>query len=156
VDLIKHSGDGARARYTVRLDGGPEIEVDMARPEAGLYNLLIGGRSVEAGIVEVEGGVEVDIVGIAHEALVVDPRRRPVRTAGADGAATVKSQMPGRVMRILVSPGQSVQKGDALLVIEAMKMENEVKAPRAGTVQKVAVAPGELVEARALLIELGG
>ena len=74
----------------------------------------------------------------------------------ADGAGqnAVKTQMPGRIVRILVGVGDVVEEGDPLIVVEAMKMENELKATSAGTVSKICVAEGEQVQARTTLIEL--
>ena len=66
----------------------------------------------------------------------------------------VKAAMPGRVIRVFVEAGDVVQKGTPLLVVEAMKMENEIKAPRDGTVKRLGVGTGDLIEARALLVEL--
>ena len=66
----------------------------------------------------------------------------------------MKTQMPGRIVRILVGVGDAVEEGDPLIVVEAMKMENELKATSAGTVSKICVAEGEQVQARTTLIEL--
>jgi biotin carboxyl carrier protein len=62
--------------------------------------------------------------------------------------------MPGRIVRVLVSEGDTVTKGTPLVVVEAMKMENEIKSPRDGTVTRVAIGAGDLVESRAVLVEL--
>ena len=75
--------------------------------------------------------------------------------AGAsDGAVRITAPIPGRVSRILVSPGQQVEKGAGLVVVEAMKMENELRAPRDGVVASVAVEEGQGVESGALLATL--
>jgi pyruvate carboxylase subunit B len=62
--------------------------------------------------------------------------------------------MPGRIVRVLVSEGDTVTTGMPLVVVEAMKMENEIKSPRDGIVTRVAIGAGDLVEARAVLVEL--
>ena len=62
--------------------------------------------------------------------------------------------MPGRIVRLLVDEGAAVSKGEPLLVVEAMKMENEIKAPRDGMVKRFAVSAGDLVDAKAVLVEL--
>jgi biotin carboxyl carrier protein len=151
--------DDGTSHYHVELlaeDGSVmrTIELDTVSPEPGVLNMQYSGQSVEAGIVEFEDGLEVDIRGVGHEVAVVDPRRKALRTGGSAAGGLVKTQMPGRVVRVLVSEGDVVEKDTPLVVVEAMKMENEIKSPKEGTVSRVAVAPGDLVEARAVLVEL--
>ena len=88
------------------------------------------GRSWEARVCYEDNSFQVDILGVRHDLTVMDPCEKALRLAGSEGSAVVRSQMPGRVVRVLVESGQSVTKGEALMVIEAMKMENEIKAPR--------------------------
>jgi biotin carboxyl carrier protein len=97
--------------------------------------------------------------GDRWEAEVVDERTRYIRslTAGADaarGPATLRAPMPGLVVRVLVETGQEVAGGAGVVVLEAMKMENELKAPAAGVVGAVRVRPGEPVEKGQVLVEL--
>ncbi|MEM9455306.1 MAG: biotin/lipoyl-containing protein [Myxococcota bacterium] len=73
---------------------------------------------------------------------------------GGTGGGRVAAPMPGRVVRLLVSEGDAVEHDAPLLIVEAMKMENEVRAPTAGTVRQVAVAAGDTVEAGQLLVEI--
>ena len=152
------SDDGI-SRYQIELlaeDGTVDrtIDLDTIQPEPGVLNLMYGGRSVEAGLVPFDDGIDVDIRGLSHELSVVDPRRKALRTGGGAAGGSIKTQMPGRVVRVLVSEGDTVEKGSPLVVVEAMKMENEIKSPRDGTVSRVAVSAGDLVEARAVLVEL--
>lgn len=152
-------GEHASARYVIELlsdDGAVDrrVELDTVGVEPGVLNLMYDGRSVEAGLVPFDEGIEVDIRGLSHEVVVVDPRRKALRTGGASSGGAVKTQMPGRVVRVLVAEGDEVEKGTPLVVVEAMKMENEIKSPREGTVTRVAVSEGDLVEARAVLIDL--
>lgn len=158
IARTQRSDDG-RCHYRVEYlatDGSVTslVELDTIQPEPQVLNLMADGRSLEAGILPFDGGVEVDIRGLSHEVVVVDPRRKALRTGGASGGGAVKTQMPGRVVRVLVSEGDTVQKGDALVVVEAMKMENEIKAPREGTISRIAVGEGDVVEARAVLVDL--
>jgi biotin carboxyl carrier protein len=147
-------------------DGGWEVVVDgrpfsAAAARAGGYlSLLVGARSYE---VSVEPGPDgkslVRIDGVPVVLSVVDPRRSRSRTAGAAGSAAagstrVTAPMPGRVVRLLVRPGDVVSARQGVAVVEAMKMENELRAPRAGTVAEVRVAEGASVEANAVLVVL--
>lgn len=74
--------------------------------------------------------------------------------AGRRGSDTIRAQIPGRVVRLWVSEGDTVEAGQRLLAIEAMKMENEVRAPHAGTVEHIAVEPGSSIELRDELLRL--
>ena len=141
--------------YSVQIGEDPPVEVEAQRPEEGVLSLLLDGRSWEAGLVPTEEGYVVDVLGIPHEAEVVDPRRRALRHAAGGAGAAVKTQMPGRIVRILVEVGQAVTKGEPMMVVEAMKMENEIKAPKDATIARIAVSEGDLVESRAVLLELG-
>ena len=147
-------GTGGGRRYGIIVDDGPEEEVDAARPVSDVLSLLMVGRSWEAGLVATHDGFEVDLMGIRHTAQVMDPRRKALRMAGGAGEGVIRTQMPGRVVRILVEPGDELEEGQPAIVIEAMKMENELKSPRAGTVKSISVSEGDEIEARAVLIEL--
>ena len=83
---------------------------------------------------------------------VMDPSRQARDAqAGAEGPERIVSQMPGKVVRVLVSEGDTVEAGQGIVVIEAMKMENEIGSVQGGKVTQLAVSPGETVENRALL-----
>jgi pyruvate carboxylase subunit B len=104
------------------------------------------------------GQWSLEIGGDRWEAEVVDERTRHIRslTAGAErqrGPAILRAPMPGLVVRVLVEPGQEVAAGAGLVVLEAMKMENELKAPGAGTVGAVRAQAGEAVEKGQVLVE---
>lgn len=146
-------GDAHYHVVFVNEDGEQGHEVDVSRPEAGVLAMMMGLRSVEAGIVPLDDGFLVDVRGRAAELEVVDPRRKALAMAQGAGGSVLKTQMPGRIVRLLVAEGDTVAKGDALVVVEAMKMENELKAPADATVGRIHVAPGDLVEARAVLID---
>lgn len=148
------SDDGAVARYALTLGDADPVEVEVSRAGTGGMTLLLGGASYDVGVTPDDEGFEVDVRGFPHDVAVVDPRRKALRTAAGAGAGTVKTQMPGRIVRLLVAEGDAVEKGEPMLVVEAMKMENEIKAPRDGIVKRFAVAAGDLVEAKAVLVEL--
>ena len=145
-------GDG---RYRLTLDGAP-LEVDLAGVSRGLSSLLVGGASHEVGIEKRNGGYTVVFPG---ESLTVElaaaARGASPPARHAAGPARVVAPMPGRVVRLLAEAGTDLAAGQGLFVIEAMKMENELKAPRAGRLLEVAVREGQAVEAGALLAVVG-
>jgi biotin carboxyl carrier protein len=138
--------------YIVEVDG-KRHEVDSHKLEGNFYSFVTENRSYE---VSVERDADTYIVrrGAAQlDVLVSDPSRqaRDARPAGA-GPQKIVSQMPGKVVRVLVAPGDVVGPGDGLVVVEAMKMENEIASEKGGTVTQVAVSPGDAVEGGALLL----
>jgi biotin carboxyl carrier protein len=144
-------GDG---RYTVVLDGTP-IRVDAAAGHP-FASLLVDGESHEVGVERRPEGYVVHFPGDAVSVSLREAARGASPAARrSDGPARVTAPMPGRVVRVLEAPGADVAAGQGLVVIEAMKMENELKSPRAGRVREVAVREGQAVEAGALLAVVG-
>jgi pyruvate carboxylase subunit B len=147
---------------TVRLEGRDAGAALGGRPGGVLRRLARGGgptsRSFQALEGEGRGTWRLTSQGQRLEALVLDPRARAAREAGSGGTAphagTVRAPMPGKVLRVLVEAGHVVAQGQALIVVEAMKMENELKSPGAGTVGRVHVHPGDTVEKGAVLVEI--
>ena len=140
-------GDG---RYEVSIDGTVRT-VDSRRTGASGFSLLIDHAMTEVSVVARGDTYLVDLGGRAHRVHLLDARRaRPEGAAGA-GQREVRAAMPGKVVAVLVEEGAAVTRGQGLFVIEAMKMENEVVAPRDGTVQEIRVKPGQAVEAGELL-----
>ena len=139
--------------YVVTLDGR-DLEVDHQETGPHFVSLLIGGRSYEAGLEKRPDGYDVVL---AEDVLHVELRGASqaasavARKADA-GPARVLAPMPGRLVRVLVQPGQQVQAGEGLLVMEAMKMENELRSPRSGRVAELPVREGQAVETAALLV----
>lgn len=142
-------------RYAVTVDG-ERHEVDLLRPSAEAFQMLIDGASWEAGCVPSGDGYLVDVRGVSVQVDVVDPRRKPLRLAAATGSGMVTTQMPGRVVRLLVRAGDPVRKGQPVVVVEAMKMENELKSPVDGVVAEVYVTEGQTVEAQTRLVRVDG
>jgi biotin carboxyl carrier protein len=127
--------------------------------EPGIFSVLIGTRSVEVKIGphpagSASPGFWVDIDGIRRTVEVRDPRDAGAHRAAAhsSGRMNISAPMPGKVIRVLVAPGDAVAPRQGLVVIEAMKMENELRASGAGRVKTVRVAEGQSVEAGALLV----
>jgi biotin carboxyl carrier protein len=128
-----------------RIGDGPEQEANVETPQPGVYSVLLDGRSYQA---RVEEGV-VTVNGFRYEIEVRDPRRwsRQSRGGSHAGAQDIKAPMPGKVVRVLVAVGDAVEAGQGIVVVEAMKMQNEMKAPRAGKVIAIAAKAGATVTA---------
>jgi len=141
-------------RVHVTIDGAP-MALSVARTRLGLHLLFEDGRGVDAALTERARGewlVQLPRVGLTA---LVDARRH--RSAGPGSAAApgeqrITAPMPGRVVRVLVKPGDEVAERQGLVVVEAMKMENELSSPKAGRVKEVAVAEGVSIEAGRLLV----
>ena len=134
--------------YRVVVDGVEQV-VDAQKSERTAYSLLVDGQSYEANINELADGLDITIEGDSYNVGVVDERRRSLSrqaAVAASGTQVIAAQMPGKVVAILVEPGQAVEVGQWLLVLEAMKMENELKSPIAGHVKEITVAVGNTVE----------
>lgn len=148
---------GEEGRFTFLLDGrGFPVQATDLGPAT--LALLHSDRSAEVSWRAGPEGFDLVLRGVAYRAVAVDERRRRLGgLAGGRGAAgptTVRSAMPGKVVAVLVTQGQAVAAGQGLVVIEAMKMENELKAPVAGRVARIAVVPGGTVDGGQVLVEL--
>jgi len=125
------------------------LEADIAEVEPGVYSVLLGSRSVEAKIERNGGGFAVRVNGRHYEVAVRDPRQRGRRAdqRASEGPQAVTSPMPGKVVRVMARAGESVRAGAGLLVVEAMKMQNEIRAPKDGVVASINVTEGSSVRA---------
>jgi biotin carboxyl carrier protein len=145
---------GGEGRYRLRI--GDEVwDVDARHTAPGVYSLLIDGASYTAGVVDHDGTCVVQVGGESYEIAVEEQSRHSIRTRGGGGAArsrTLTAPLPGKISRVAVRPGDTVAAGETLIVIEAMKMENEFKATGAGTVAEVRVTAGQLVNPGDVLI----
>ena len=129
--------------------GGAEI----VAVEPGVYSVLKDGRSYEARVEQSGSEVIVFIGGHRFEMEIRDPRRwsrQPARQ-GVEGRMQIAAPMPGRIVRLLVAQGDSVAAGQGLLVMEAMKMQNEMKSPKAGRVVSLTASEGDTVAAGQVL-----
>jgi biotin carboxyl carrier protein len=136
-----------------RLGEGVEREANVESPQHGVFSVLLDGLSYDAYLEETPAGSVVVIDGYRFEIEARDPRRWSRKSAGRGGDAvqSILSPMPGKVVRVLVAAGDAVQPGQGIVVVEAMKMQNEMKAARAGTVLTVAAKEGATVMAGELL-----
>ncbi len=152
---VEKAGE-AGSRFRVTVDGATRV-VDAVGVEADTISMVLpedGAASYEVGFAEGLQPNELAVythAGTLH-AIVNGRRTRQGARAAAEGAQRVVAPMPGRVLRVLVSPGDEVQTRQPLVVVEAMKMENELSSPKAGRVKDVAVTEGLSVEAGRLLV----
>lgn len=128
--------------------------------DSGVYSLLLNHHSVQAMVEERDKLYEVQILGELYQVKVQDERAyrlAQARGSLADthGEAAIKSPMPGIILKVLVEEGQSLKKGDKTIILESMKMENELRAPRDGVVHRVSVIPGASVEKGQILVTIG-
>ena len=165
--MIKATVNGTRV-YEIEqseskwLLNGEQTDYDAGWPENGIGSVVLGGRSYTVIIDQVDREnkeVKLRIDGIAHTVGIQEKLDLLLSSMGMDMAALkkaepVKSPMPGLIVKILVVAGQTVQKGEGLIVLEAMKMENLLKAPAAGVVKAVAVQERTAVEKGTILIEM--
>ncbi len=144
------------SRFTVSWDD-TTYDVDVSRLRSGALSLIVpsaGHASHEVTCHETAPDELALGVGGRHIRVRVTDGRRPrtVAAAQADGDHAVVAPMPGRLVRVLVEPGDTVQAGQGLAVVEAMKMENEIVSPVAGVVGAVRASVGDSVEAAAVLV----
>ncbi len=148
---------GHETLFRVNYDGLTRL-VDATRVEADTLSVLFpedGCASHEVGFAEglVSGELSVHLHGGTLTAVVNGRRsRRGAALAAAAGEQRIIAPMPGKVLRVLVAPGDQIAGRQPLVVVEAMKMENELSCPRPGRVKEVAVAAGQSVEAGRLLV----
>ena len=118
------------------------------------YTITVNGNVYDVTVEEGSGAVAAAPVAVPAAPRAAAPAPKAAAPAGAQGGVKVNAPMPGKILGIKVSAGQAVKKGDVLLVLEAMKMENEIVAPQDGTVASVNTSVGEQVEAGAVLATL--
>lgn len=153
VEKVGGAGSDGGA-FRVLIDGVPAA-VDARRTDLGLSLVFADGRSVDVAVTDRPGGEWFVQLPHADVTASVDARRYQRSESGGgakSGAQRVAAPMPGRVVRILVAVGDEVAHRQGVVVVEAMKMENELGASKAGRVKEIAVVEGQSVEAGRLLI----
>ena len=154
--------DGVPARLEVHRDGDlyrfgfgdqDERRAQLAEVEPGVFSVLLDGRSYEARAEHGDECAWITVLGRRFRIAITDPRRWTQSSAALHGhdRETIVASMPGKIVRVLVQPGETVAAGQGVIVIEAMKMQNEMKARRAGRLTAVPVREGETVVAGAIL-----
>lgn len=148
---LKELGENA---YEVTIDG-QTVHVDAARSGKTIYSIIEDGRQFEV-VIDESGahGFDVLVGGQLLHLQAFDERSRLLAStakAAASGPQRVEAEMPGKVVKIAAPVGTPVQEGQGVVILEAMKMENEIKAPIDGTVTELGVTEGQTVESGALL-----
>ena len=140
-------------RWLCRINHEP-VDADVVEIGPGNYSVLLGGRCFDAHVDPSTPETLQVIVGSTRVEVVFEGTRRSGRRPGAAAAGRqpVTAPMPGKVVRVLVEPGTTVETGQGLVVLEAMKMQNELRAPRPGRVEQVLVRPGQAVNAGEVLV----
>ncbi|MEW5849738.1 MAG: biotin/lipoyl-containing protein [Myxococcota bacterium] len=156
---------GAGSQVTAFIDGEPHA-VDALNLPNGSVSLIIDGNSYDvdferpAGTDALDPNLNLRVRGEVFSLQVMEERRKRLqeataRAGGAGGPAQITSPMPGKVVKILKAAGTPVKEGEGVVVVEAMKMENELRAPSAGVVAEIRVKEGQAVEMGAVLAVLG-
>jgi biotin carboxyl carrier protein len=152
---IRRNGSEIRA-----VIDGESIDCEVSEPEPNVFLIKRDGKVFETFVIPPSSPKKpalVSLNGRDHEIRLIDPKR--LRGSGpgtdsADGVAEIRTAMPGKVVRILVETGAAVNKGDGVLVVEAMKMQNELKSPKDGLVKDIRVGEGDTVSAGDVLAKI--
>jgi biotin carboxyl carrier protein len=166
--------EGDRMKFEVRIDGrarsveltredqrwrisldGKSLDADAVEISPGVFSILLNGESHEIRVAPAPGGT-LTLQTALHEfsAEVADPRAwrgRRHSTLEAQGRQQILAPMPGKIIRVLVQVGEKVEAGQGLLVVEAMKMQNEIRSPKSGTVERLLATEGQPVNAGEVL-----
>lgn len=133
---------------------GREFTLDAAQPEPGVYLFKNGSEVIQASVAGTED-VSVAVRGREYSVRIIDPKRLRGSASSSQhetGRAEIRTAMPGKVVRILAAVGDEVTTGDGVIVVEAMKMQNEMRSPKDGTVTEIRASEGETVAAGDILI----
>src|SRR6266545_1081430 len=139
---------------------GKVFEVDFESVSGQpVYSLIVDGRSHEAYAAQGDDNWQVLLRGRLYPVTVEDEREKRLRAAAGGGVAEtgefhLRAPMPGLVVAIPVAEGQPVKKGQLILILESMKMQNEIKSPRDGTIGRIRVKVGESVEQKQTLLSV--
>jgi biotin carboxyl carrier protein len=165
--LMKYVTTIGEESYEVEINGEDELFVDGQRmlidfrSVAGqsVYSLIVNGKSYEALVQPAEEGLEVLLQGHLFQVSVEDERQRRLRQSSGStttlrGEFHFKAPMPGLIVKVRVREGQEIKKGDRLIVLESMKMQNELSSPSDGTVRNLRIKPGDNVDQNQVLLTL--
>lgn len=144
---VEMSQGEAKCSYTI---DDTSVNADAVEVAPGIYSILIDGHSFEVRIALFGSDLRASVGSTEYALCVSDPRkweRNRGSAASSEGRQYVSAPMPGRVVRVLAKPGDSVIAGQGIVVVEAMKMQNEVRSPKEGRVERIFVKEGQPVNA---------
>ena len=148
---VKINSTAARAEFSL---DGQGVAADAVEVEPNVFSVLLVGEAFEVRVEPNARGARIQIGGREYLAELDDPRQWQRGAGGAvdtEGRQSIMAPMPGKVVRVLVEPGSTVAAGQGLLVVEAMKMQNEIKSPKDGKVERINVSEGQAVNAGEVL-----
>jgi biotin carboxyl carrier protein len=153
VEVRKESG-----RVFAMVDGR-EYEFGISEPEPGIFLLKRGADIYEAFVLPSrgDGPAHVTLNGKEYPVILRDPKRLRGSSGGdtkTDGTVEIRTAMPGKVVKVLSAVGDTVSKGTGVIVVEAMKMQNEMRSPKPGVVKEIRVAEGATVNAGEVLVTI--
>ncbi len=160
VELVPHESPNGIRKFQI---GGKSVEALIEEITPGVYSIILEGKTYEAFVSKRPGdslgpgGPYVVAVGLRRYVVELRDHRRWRRAGSsieAEGPQVIVAPMPGKIVKILVNEGQEVERGQGLLVIEAMKMQNELRASRAGRVERIYMKEGSGVESGVRLVRL--
>ena len=150
VQLTQNNGN-----WEFFLDGKP-LDANVVEVAPNTFSVLLNGESHQIRVApRLDGTLNLHTDLAEYQAEVSDPRAWRGRRHGAleaEGCQRVAAPMPGKVIRVLVEPGEAVEAGQGLLVVEAMKMQNEIRSPKRGKVEKLLAKEGQAVNAGEVLV----
>jgi acetyl/propionyl-CoA carboxylase alpha subunit len=152
VEVTRSADDPSHVLATIN---GRRVEADAVKISPGVYSILLDGRSIEVRVETLADSLLLHAAGREYRVEIVDPRSwRRTRGGGIDlaGRQQISAPMAGKVVRVLVAPGQQVETSQGLLVVEAMKMQNEIRSPKTGTVERLFAKEGQTVNAGEILV----
>jgi biotin carboxyl carrier protein len=149
---LEQGDDGV---YRIVLDQDKVMDIDAVCSEHDTWSLIIDGVSYEAIVQKLKDSVRVTIQGFSWDIDIEDPRHRRSKAKGGgavEGAQSIISPMPGRIIKLEAQVGDAVEQGQGLVIVEAMKMENELAAEVKGTIKEIRCKEGEAVEEGQVLV----
>jgi biotin carboxyl carrier protein len=141
--------NGAASHYLLEGASHEAGAASVIELKPDVFSVLMGYKSFTVFLSERNGVLDVFVATQRHAISIADARDRPVgsKKVAAAGPVEIRAQMPGKVIKLLAAPGTTVQAGQGVIVVEAMKMQNEMKSPKAGVVSRIRVQEGATVAA---------
>ncbi len=154
VEVLNQTGN----IYHVKIDG-KEYKLDVLQVESSVYSVIYNGKSINLELIEGDTANQYKVnTRTDHFKIeVIDPIIRYKSSVAGKSLKTennIEAPMPGRIVKIIVSEGDTIEKDDTAIIVSAMKMESEYKAPVSGTVSKIHVSEGDTIDGGAILIEI--